>query len=252
MSGWLDPVRAALDLRTTPLDCFFRDDDGGWGNVELVRLVSCFERAGAPLDIAMIPAATDAALAAYLLERKRQGTIALGLHQHGCSHLNHESAGRKCEFGASRSPAQQSTDIAAGRDRLQLLLGDAMDPIFTPPWNRCTGETIAALADLGFAALSRNRGASPEIQGGLRELDVHVDWMRHRSSTGPDHCAIADAIVDSLRHDEPVGIMLHHAVMGEGDFHAMSDLLTALGSHPRVTFRSMAELAVRAEKRRPS
>lgn len=252
MSGWLDPVRAALDLRDAPVDCFFRDDDGGWGNGELVRLVSCFERAETPLDIAMIPAATDAALAAYLLERKRHGAALLGLHQHGCSHLNHENAGRKCEFGASRSSAQQSEDIATGRDRLQRLLGDAMDPIFTPPWNRCTGETIAALADLGFSVLSRNRGASPEMQGGLRELNVHVDWMRHRASTGPDHCAIADAVVESLRYGEPLGIMLHHAVMGEGDFHALSDLLSAMRSHPRVTFRSMAELAARAQQRRPS
>jgi len=252
VSGWLDPLRHALERRTRPLDCFFRDDDGGWDDAALLRLVTCFERAGAPLDIAVIPAAAGTALAACLLERKRCGAIRLGLHQHGCSHLNHEASGRKCEFGASRTRVQQFDDIEAGMARLQRLFGEAIDPIFTPPWNRCTDDTLAALEKLGFATLSRNRGASPDARGRLQELDVHVDWMRHRLATGPDYCAIVDALVGSLRHDEPVGIMLHHAVMTDCDFHALSELLSLMGSQPRVSLRSMSELAARAGRPIPS
>jgi len=252
VSGWLDPLRDALEQRTRPLDCFFRDDDGGWDDAALLRLATCFERAGAPLDIAMIPAATGTALAACLLERKRGGTTPLALTSHPCSHLNHEATGRKCEFGTSRTHVQQLGDIEAGRIRLQRLFGEAIDPIFTPPWNRCTDDTVAALGDLGFRTLSRHRGASPDARGRLHELNVHVDWMRHRAATGPDQCAIVEALVDSLRHDEPVGIMLHHAVMTDGDFHALSELLFLLGSQAHVGLRSMSELAARAGQPVPS
>ena len=76
----------------------------------------------------------------------------VGLHQHGLAHVNHEREGRKCEFGPSRDAAAQRRDIADGRERLAALLGDRVDPIFTPPWNRCTADTGAVLAELGFAA----------------------------------------------------------------------------------------------------
>lgn len=248
MSGWLDPLREALQLRTRPVDCFFRDDDGGWDDAALLRLVACFERAGVPLDIAIIPEATGPGLAACLLERKQSRATSIGFHQHGSGHLNHETSGRKCEFGTSRTRAQQFDDIETGRERLQRLFGEAIDPIFTPPWNRCTADTLAALEELGFGALSRNRGASPQASGRLQELNVHVDWMRHRLATGPDHRAIVEAIAGSLRHDEPVGIMLHHAVMSDGDFHALSELLSLLRSQPNVGLRSMSELTAHAGK----
>lgn len=36
-----------------------------------------------------------------------------------------------------------------------------VEPIFTPPWNRCTEQTAAALANLGFQVLSRDHTAVP-------------------------------------------------------------------------------------------
>ena len=53
--------------------------------------------------------------------------------------------GRKCEFGESRSRELQHADIAAGKELLSDLLGPITDPIFTPPWNRCTASTAALL-----------------------------------------------------------------------------------------------------------
>lgn len=244
MSGWLDPLRDALEQRTRPLDCFFRDDDGGWDDAALLRLATCFERAGAPLDIAMIPAATGTALAACLLERKRGGTTPLGLHQHGCSHLNHEATGRKCEFGTSRTHVQQLGDIEAGRIRLQRLFGEAIDPIFTPPWNRCTPDTPAQLAGLGIAALSRDAGAP--AQQALAELPIHTDWTRQRRQaleTGDDfEQRLAVDMARHLQGSPAVGLMLHHAVMDDEEQALLLELLTRWRAHPQARWVAMREL----------
>ena len=134
MIGWLEPAQRALDARPDPLSVFFRDDDVGWGDAALFRLCDVFEEFAIPLDLAVIPSAATPALLERLSARARR----LDLHQHGYAHVNHEPEGRKSEFGAARSVAAQYADIAHGRELLMAVLGDRVQPIFTPPWNRCT------------------------------------------------------------------------------------------------------------------
>jgi hypothetical protein len=217
---WLDPVRAALDARPTRADVFFRDDDAGWGGDRLHELLDRFEHHGLPLDLAVIPTALDRRLARGL--RRRAATQPLGLHQHGYTHENHEPGGRKHEFGPRRSPEQQRRDIAAGATRLHDLLGDLVQPIFTPPWNRCTPDTGHALAELGFTVLSREWRAAPLGIAGLHELPIRVDWAK------PDaHHELAKALAD----DTPTGVMFHHAVMDTGDLARADELLALLAGH---------------------
>lgn len=242
MTAWLEPLRQTLDGSPTCREFFFRDDDGGWHDTALLRLVDCFDRARLPVDVALIPAATSAALARSLLARRRHGTAALGLHQHGLQHVNHETSGRKCEFGASRNMELQRADIANGRRQLEELLGDAHDPIFTPPWNRCTADTSAALHALGFRALSRDRTAATDTAAGLQQLNVAVDWMRFRRSNAPDASAVTAALRERLTHCAPVGIMLHHAVMTEADFELLAGLLGLLATHANARCHSMGQL----------
>ena len=83
------------------------------------------------------------------------------LNQHGWRHVNHERAGRKCEFGASRGYEQQLEDIANGRRRMNEAFGDGWSPVFTPPWSRRAEETFRALDQLGFAALSKSHDGRP-------------------------------------------------------------------------------------------
>ena len=154
---------------------FFRDDDAGWGDARLFELLDRFAAHSLPVDLAVIPMELDRALADELAARPR-----VGLHQHGLAHVNHEREGRKHEFGPSRDAAAQRADIAAGRERLADLLGERVDPIFTPPWNRCTADTGRCLAELGFEVLSREARAAPLDVPGLRELPVSVDWFAHR------------------------------------------------------------------------
>jgi hypothetical protein len=188
---------------------FFRDDDAGWADERLFALLDVFERRGVPLDVAAIPAALSPRVARELLAR------GVAVHQHGFAHVDHERAGRKCEFGPGRSREAQLRDLAAGRARLRDLLGDAVEPIFTPPWNRCTQQTADCLAELGFACLSRESRAAP--LDGIAELPVHVDWLKR------------DGLAERLRDDGPVGIMLHHAVMDDADLRELDALLAHVG-----------------------
>jgi len=246
MSCWLDPVRAGLDARTTPVSMFVRDDDAGWVNDRLYALVETACRAGVPIDVAVIPGAADAALAR---EMRRADADLVHLHQHGCAHANHEIAGRKCEFGASRSRGQQRADIAAGRARLLDLIGDRVEPIFTPPWNRCTCVTAQCLADLDFELLSRDASAPRFDVAALGELPVALDWTGRRGAcagTASWGVAIADRIRTA---HAPVGLMLHHGLMTDDDRRLVADLLGVLSAHRNVRFGSMLALARRATTR---
>jgi hypothetical protein len=220
---WLDPVRAALDALDRPADVFFRDDDAGWDDGRLHALLDRFAHHGLPLDLAVIPTAVDHELAQAL--RRRAASQPLGLHQHGYAHRNHEPDGRKYEFGPYRPAEEQHRDIAAGAARLHHLLGDLIQPIFTPPWNRCTHDTGRALVDLGFTVLSREWRAAPLGIDSLSELPIRIDWVK------PDaHEQLAAALTQS----EPVGVMFHHAVMDGVDLARADELLALLADHART------------------
>lgn len=240
----LEPVWQALQARPTPLSVFVRDDDAGWDDTSLLALLDVCAGADVPLDLAVIPMAVSPALATQLCRRIDAAPTRLGVHQHGCSHDNHEASGRRCEFGASRSAAAQRADLQAGRARLQALFGPRLDPVFTPPWNRCAEGTPALLAQLGHGALSRDRTAP--AQHDLPELRVDLDWCRHSGGARCDAAALAQALaaaVHSRRHDgQPLGLMLHHARMGAGELALLGRWLPALRAHPRLRWRLMREL----------
>jgi hypothetical protein len=219
---------SSLDQTTQPVEVFFRDDDAGWEDERLLELISRFESAGLPLDLAVIPAELTESLASALRARHA------GLHQHGYAHTNHQAEGRKCEFGPARSRSEQFSDISAGRDRLQRLLGPRLDPFFTPPWNRCTADTGAVLAELEFTLLSREHRAEP--LGALPELPVHLDVAR----LSPEEL---DERFAALVGSGPIGVMFHHGVMEPDDMRRASELLALLARHENVVGRRMAELS---------
>ncbi|RKQ91024.1 polysaccharide deacetylase [Solirubrobacter pauli] len=224
MSGELSQ---ALDA-TEGVEVFFRDDDAGWEDARLLELVGRFAEHGLPVDLAVIPAELDEPLAQRLRESHA------GLHQHGYAHTNHQLEGRKCEFGPARDRAAQHADIERGQARLQALLGDRLDPFFTPPWNRCTRDTAEVLVELDFVLLSREHKAEPF--GRLPELPVHLDVAR----LSPDQ--LDERFAAQVREGGPVGVMFHHGVMEPDDMARASELLELLANHPHVTARSMRDL----------
>lgn len=237
-----DGLLQALDAAPGPVPLFIRDDDAGWADDALFALLDVTALAAVPIDLAVIPDALTPPLAAALLQRRR--TQPLGLHQHGRAHLNHEPTGRKCEFGASRSAEQQRADLLQGRSRLQQALGDALDPVFTPPWNRCAPNTPALLAELGFAALSRDAGAVP--QQALPECPVHVDWTRELRAAVAEGADVEQQLcVQMARHVDgvrPVGLMLHHAVMDDAERALLRRLLARWRAHPTALWQPMRAL----------
>jgi hypothetical protein len=232
-----------LDALATPLRVFIRDDDAGWDDARLLALIDVTQRAGVALDLAVIPEAVITTLARELNARIDATPHLLAVHQHGCRHHNHEAVGRKCEFGASRSAQQQRADLVHGQSVLREHFGARVQPIFTPPWNRVAPHTPALLAELGWQALSRDRGAKT-AQHELTELAVDVDWSRQWREGGPE--ALAGALVQAAQARasdvQPLGLMLHHAAMARDELVQLQDLLAVLAPHPKLRWRSMREL----------
>jgi peptidoglycan/xylan/chitin deacetylase (PgdA/CDA1 family) len=239
VSAWLRPLREALDAARAPVIFFFRDDDAGWRDDRLEQLLDRFAAYAVPIDLAAIPLAMSPALAGALVARVEAGQ-SVGVHQHGYAHLDHQAEGRRCEFGSARTFEAQRDDIAAGQRLLRALLGPALQPMFTPPWNRCTADTGAALVDLGIGVLSRDRTAEPLGLDGLRELPVQVDWFAKRKGLPLGREAVGEQLAARAGEPAPLGVMLHHAEMDTEDMTAMDELLDTICAHERARCLPMA------------
>ena len=243
MTNWLDPLRKALDESDTRVDFFFRDDDVGWANDEFRALLACFRRHSVPLDIAAIPNALTAEFAGELRAAHDEAPALLGIHQHGFSHTNHEVLGRKCEFGVSRTQAEQYWDIQLGKMKLDAMFGFAFDPIFTPPWNRCTETTGECLRELGFSVLSRDATARLLALPGLKELPISIDWFARKKRERLSFQSLGKLVAGKVKQKQPVGIMLHHELMSADERDLLDDLLVLLSTHRQARCKLMAEIA---------
>jgi peptidoglycan/xylan/chitin deacetylase (PgdA/CDA1 family) len=243
MTEWLQPLRVRLDAAAHPVRFFFRDDDVGWSDQQLWRLLDRFADTGAPVDLAVIPAALSERLVTTLRGRVDRAAVRLDLHQHGWAHVNHEPAGRKGEFGPSRRAEEVRADLQRGRAALRAAFGAASAGVFVPPWNRCTETTARVLRDDGVLALSRDTTAEPFALAGLAELPVTVDW--HAKRGGGGHVSRAERgelLAAATEGPRAVGVMLHHAVMTNEDLDDVAELTDLLHAHPRSVLCSMLDL----------
>ena len=238
MSSWLDPVRAALDASVEPVECFFRDDDAGRDDDGLCRLLDRSRANGVHIDVAVIPVELGARLAKLLRDQAASGLV--HLHQHGFRHVNHEHNGRKYEFGPSRSHDQQLADIAEGRALMDDQLQPYVDPIFTPPWNRCTEDTAAALVNLGFRVLSCDKTAESFNRDDLVEVPVTVDWFATNKGEALTRDQIGQKIAQQVTEaSRRVGVMLHHAVTDLDNLAMVDELLALVAGHPMAKSTSI-------------
>lgn len=245
MTSWLDPVVSALDRRSSPLEIFVRDDDGGWEDGRLLALLDLFAEESFPIDVAAIPAATAGALAIEL--SRRAALLPLGIHQHGFAHVNHEPEGRACEFGAARPIESQRTDIRLGRQMLLDRFGPHLDPIFTPPWNRCTTDTGRALVASGIRAISCDITARRLDIAGLTECPVHADWFAKARGRRLDRHEWASMLARHVADAAgPVGIMLHHAEMDAAELDACEEVVRTVAAHPRVHVVPMRDVVMKS------
>jgi peptidoglycan/xylan/chitin deacetylase (PgdA/CDA1 family) len=245
--NWLDSLRQTLDSSAHPVSFFFRDDDAGWEDTRLFELVYLFARYNVPIDLAVIPRSISPQTAARLRTLAERFSDKLSLHQHGYAHVNHEPSGRKCEFGETRKNDLQLADIHAGKHLLRDLFGTVIEPIFTPPWNRCTAATVACLREEGFALLSRDTTATPLKVDGLVELPISVDWFAKRKGVRLTPNELGEVFVNAARRRQPVGVMVHHAVMDENECTMLGELLQLVSGHSQARCVLMRDLIAAGE-----
>ena len=246
MRETMEPLMRSLDALQAAgrsVNIFFRDDDVDWNEGALRQLLSTFIRTHAPVNLEIIPARLSRFAIRHLRARQRDYPGLFELNQHGWRHVNHEREGRKCEFGASRCFEQQLEDIANG----QMLMNDAFDeawsPVFTPPWNRCTEATFRALDQLGFAALSKDRGKQAIAEYKFREISITLDlyrWKGEPAMKSPEQ--IVSELISQMNELDTIGIMLHHKVMDAAAFSLLEQVIEALRHSPSVRFHTFQSL----------
>lgn len=233
----------ALSILDVPMATFVRDDDAGWDDDALLALLDTMAKAAVPIDLAVIPTAMTPTLAVELRRRLDHDPMSMGVHQHGYAHTNHQTQGRKSEFGDERPLEALRQDIEDGRARLRDAFGDRLDDAFTPPWNRLDARTPPVLVRAGIRCLSRDRCAVQRgASSGLFELPVDVDWSRAWREGGLARVArdMATATREQAGEGRPVGLMLHHAAMQADEREALDALLRLMRSTGAVRWSRMA------------
>ncbi len=245
LSRMFDGAMQRLQSEGRAIDLFFRDDDADVDEETLWRLLDLFLAHRRPLNLEVIPGRLERGAAEKLRRRAKEAPALLELNQHGWRHLNHETTGRKCEFGPSRDFETQRADIAAGKTRMEEAFADLWHPVFTPPWNRCTADTHRALDQLGFRVFSKDRGRDLVDGYGFREISTTLDLYRWKDGAQmrPAEEILRDMLIQ-FEQPGPVGLLLHHKVMNAAAFAFLDWLLGELASSPGVrihTFRSLLE-----------
>ncbi len=218
-----------LDLSTypRPIPVLFRADDIGVLSTNFGRLLDLFQTHQLPLCLAVVPTWLTQARWRAIKSHVDTGSALWCWHQHGWNHTNHQPSGKKGEFGSARPASAISADLARGKDRLLTIMGSEFSPFFTPPWNRCSEETLEILAELGFRGVSRSRGEQGN-KTPLQDFFINVD-LHTRKETGGR--SALENLGDELRlavEQHYVSIMIHHQLMNDCAFELLDLLLTLI------------------------
>lgn len=211
-----------------PAYIFFRADDVAVPSRRFLQLMELFWRYRVPLCLAVVPARLTGLRWNYLQKAGKKNTSLWCWHQHGWRHLNHEKKGKKQEFGAARTVSEIQKDLMRGKQRLEALMGENFYPVFTPPWNRCSSDTLRMLPTLDYVAVSRSRHSRPRSPAGLPDFSVNVD-LHTRKDRGPVSgwdqllAELEQAIVSGR-----CGILIHHQMMNDVAFDFLERLLKSL------------------------
>ncbi len=242
-TGQLDACLAQADA-TGPAarTVYFRADDVAVPGTRFDQLAALFRRHGVPLGLAVVPAWLTPARWQALGRATAADQDLWCWHQHGWRHANHEVRGKKQEFGPSRTPEALAGDLARGRRKLEALMGRAFQPIFTPPWNRCSANTLALLAEMGYKAVSRSRGSQPPAPPGLADLAMDVDLHTGRAASAAQGWGRLTAALTTGLSRPLCGIMIHHQRMTPAAFVFLDRLLAMLRRRARIRFADLRDL----------
>jgi len=238
----LDQELQAWQDQGLTLPLWWRDDDAIEPTSQLDQLTSLSEKLNLPVHLAVIPRDATQALAHDLATSAQLIPVV-----HGWAHQNHAPQGeKKAEFGAHRPVAQALADAGRGLDTLRALLGEAVTPMFVPPWNRITDDITKGLAGLGYSSLSTFKPrTTPEAAAGLAQINTHLDpihWKGSRSLVPPQQ--LLDQVTHQLNarrngladNAEPYGILTHHLVHDTAIWGFTEALLSRLLAGPAIVW----------------
>lgn len=221
---------------TLPL--WWRDDDAIAPTPQLDMLSELSERLKLQVHLAVIPQDADPDLAQYTAQRQTLIPVV-----HGWAHRNHAPQGeKKSEFRLHRHVDAIVTDAQAGLSRLQDLFGNALRPMFVPPWNRIAPELATRLPGIGFRILSTATPRKAVLAApNLEQINTHldpIDWRGTRGLVAPN---ILIAQMVNLLNDrregrtdstEPFGVLTHHLVHDQDIWTFTETLLQILLDGP--------------------
>ncbi len=219
---------------SSPTPVFFRADDIGIPSLNFQKLITSFLRYKLPLCLATVPTWLTEKRLTKLQNITGKNSSQWCWHQHGYQHRNFEEKGKKQEFGPARSEYEIRRSLRQGKERLEKLLGPEFQPIFTPPWNRCSAVTIRTLAELNFKALSRSDGAEPQTITTLPDIQVNVDLhTRKEQSATIGFTNLLNELEQGV-HSGHWGIMIHHQRMNSRAFDFLDILLEKISHCPSL------------------
>ena len=227
--------------RQAPMEIFFRADDIGIMDDNLGQLLRLFRHHRIPLCLAVVPAWMDERAWRQMAGYTPDDPLWCW-HQHGWAHRNHQKSGRKSEFGSHRSREEIRDDLARGSNHLQTLLGSCFFPVFTPPWNRCSEQTLQVLSELDFTAVSRTPTARPEAKGIITDLPVNVDLHTRREQDPAEGWDNLWQELSMAAASGRIGIMIHHQLINGRGFRFLDILLTFCRHHPCLRLCTFREL----------
>lgn len=221
---------------------FFRADDIAIPSHNFTFLIQSFTKNQLPLCLATVPTWLTSNRLSELQTLTGASTNQWYWHQHGYVHRNFESTGKKQEFGPARKTNEVEQSLKSGKLRLNSLLGKLNQPVFTPPWNRCSEATLQALQSLDFKAISRSKGATPPTQPGFTDFQVNVD-LHTRKEESPE--LSLNNLLAELEYSLAsgmCGIMLHHQRMNRRAVDFLNILLECLKKQKKISFVHFGDL----------
>lgn len=226
---------------TTPT-VFFRADDIGIPSRQFKQLIANFKKYTMPLCLATVPTWLTAQRFENLQKLTGNSKQQWCWHQHGYVHRNFEKVGKNQEFGPARTYGEITANLEKGKNRLNLLLGELNYPVFTPPWNRCSQDTLQSLENLHFQAISRSRGAKPHTHDNFPDFQVNVD-LHTRKEMCPEQgfANLLEELEQSLASGK-CGIMIHHQRMNSHALQLLDTLLTCLRKKAGISFVHFGDL----------
>ncbi len=225
--------------RETPV--LFRVDDIGGANDQVIgTLLELFRTYSTSLNLAVVPTWINESTWKSYSDYELESSLWCW-HQHGFAHINHQKAGKKSEFGSARTCTEIKTDLENGNKHLKSIMGNAFTPIFTPPWNRCSKETLDALVQLNFSASSRSSDPKKILTQNLPEFPINIDLHTRKETNAELSWKNLYEEILNAGSGEYMGFMLHHLVMNKTGFKFLEILLKLIRDYniPSLTFKEV-------------